>query len=149
VEPEGSSPRSQQPATGPYPEPGEPSKQSFIICTHPQISLGRSNQGEWGGQGMWHAWERGLTLSTYFRKFHLRLDLPSGVFLQVCRLEFCILIATLPCVLYAPPITSSSIYEAYYHVVFYWCFPSSPLVPNTVLGNLFSKMPNPNSLLTK
>jgi hypothetical protein len=20
---------------------------SFIICTHPQISLGRSNQGEW------------------------------------------------------------------------------------------------------
>jgi hypothetical protein len=29
-----------------------------IICTHPQISLGRSSQGEWGGQGMWHAWER-------------------------------------------------------------------------------------------
>jgi hypothetical protein len=31
---------------------------SFIIYTHPQISLDRSNQGEWGGQGMWHAWER-------------------------------------------------------------------------------------------
>jgi hypothetical protein len=31
---------------------------SFVICTHPQIPLGRSSQGEWGGQGMWHAWER-------------------------------------------------------------------------------------------
>jgi hypothetical protein len=31
---------------------------SFIICTHPKISLGRSSQGECGGQGMWHAWER-------------------------------------------------------------------------------------------
>jgi hypothetical protein len=31
---------------------------SFIICTHSQIPLGRSNQGECGGQGMWHAWER-------------------------------------------------------------------------------------------
>jgi hypothetical protein len=31
---------------------------NFIICTHPQISLGRSSQGEWGGQGMWHTWER-------------------------------------------------------------------------------------------
>jgi hypothetical protein len=30
----------------------------FIICTHPQISLGRSSQGEWRGQGMWHALER-------------------------------------------------------------------------------------------
>jgi hypothetical protein len=29
----------------------------FIICTHPQISLGRSRQDECG-QGMWHAWER-------------------------------------------------------------------------------------------
>jgi hypothetical protein len=28
------------------------------MCTHPQISLGRSSQGEWGGRGMWHAWER-------------------------------------------------------------------------------------------
>jgi hypothetical protein len=30
----------------------------FIICTHPQISLGRLNQGEEGGRCMWHAWER-------------------------------------------------------------------------------------------
>jgi hypothetical protein len=29
---------------------------SFITCTHPQISLGRSCRGEWGGQGMLHAW---------------------------------------------------------------------------------------------
>jgi hypothetical protein len=29
---------------------------NFIICTHPQISLGRSSQGK--RQGMWHAWER-------------------------------------------------------------------------------------------
>jgi hypothetical protein len=25
---------------------------SFIICTHPQISLGRSDRVEWGGRGM-------------------------------------------------------------------------------------------------
>jgi hypothetical protein len=31
---------------------------SFTICTHPQISLGRSSQGERGEQSMWHAWER-------------------------------------------------------------------------------------------
>jgi hypothetical protein len=31
---------------------------NFIICTHPQISLGKSSQGECGGRGMWHAWER-------------------------------------------------------------------------------------------
>jgi hypothetical protein len=31
---------------------------NFIICTHPQISLGKWSQGEWGGRGMWHAWER-------------------------------------------------------------------------------------------
>jgi hypothetical protein len=31
---------------------------SFIICTHPRISLGRSNHGGRGGQGMRHAWER-------------------------------------------------------------------------------------------
>jgi hypothetical protein len=31
---------------------------NFIICTHPQISLGRSSQGEWGGRGMWHTWGR-------------------------------------------------------------------------------------------
>jgi hypothetical protein len=30
---------------------------NFIICTHPQISLGRSRQGKRDGQGMWHAWE--------------------------------------------------------------------------------------------
>jgi hypothetical protein len=29
-----------------------PFKFSFIICTHPQISLGKSSQGEWGGRGM-------------------------------------------------------------------------------------------------
>jgi hypothetical protein len=28
----------------------------FVICTHPQISLGRLSEGEWGGRGMWHAW---------------------------------------------------------------------------------------------
>jgi hypothetical protein len=37
---------------------GSCTMRNFIICTHPQISLGRSSQGEWGGQGMWHAWER-------------------------------------------------------------------------------------------
>jgi hypothetical protein len=30
---------------------------SFIFFTHPQILLGRSNQGEWGWRGMWNAWE--------------------------------------------------------------------------------------------
>jgi hypothetical protein len=25
---------------------------SFIFCIHPQISLGRSNHGEWSGRGM-------------------------------------------------------------------------------------------------
>jgi hypothetical protein len=29
----------------------------LIFYTHPQILLGRSNQGEWGGQDMWHARE--------------------------------------------------------------------------------------------
>jgi hypothetical protein len=32
---------------------------SFIICSHHQILLGRSNQVELCGQGMWHTWERG------------------------------------------------------------------------------------------
>jgi hypothetical protein len=32
----------------------------FIICTHPQISLGRWSQGEWSGQGMWYAWWESL-----------------------------------------------------------------------------------------
>jgi hypothetical protein len=31
---------------------------SFIICTSHQILLGRPNQGELDGQGMWYAWER-------------------------------------------------------------------------------------------
>jgi hypothetical protein len=31
---------------------------SFIFCTYLQISLGSSNQEEWGGRGMWHAWEK-------------------------------------------------------------------------------------------
>jgi hypothetical protein len=29
-----------------------------ITSTHPQTSLGRSNQGESGGRDMWHTWER-------------------------------------------------------------------------------------------
>jgi hypothetical protein len=29
---------------------------SFIICTHPEISLGRSNKGKLGGQSMRHTW---------------------------------------------------------------------------------------------
>jgi hypothetical protein len=31
---------------------------SFVICTHPKISLGSSSWGEWSEWGMWHAWER-------------------------------------------------------------------------------------------
>jgi hypothetical protein len=27
---------------------------SFIFCTHPQMLLCRSNQGEWDGRDMWH-----------------------------------------------------------------------------------------------
>jgi hypothetical protein len=37
---------------------GSCTTRNFIICTHPQISLGRSSQGEWDGRGTWHAWER-------------------------------------------------------------------------------------------
>jgi hypothetical protein len=34
---------------------------SFIFCTPLKISLGRSNQGEWGGRDVWHPWEgRGM-----------------------------------------------------------------------------------------
>jgi hypothetical protein len=29
----------------------------FVFCTHPQILLGRSNQGKWGGRDVWHVWE--------------------------------------------------------------------------------------------
>jgi hypothetical protein len=39
------------------------------ICTRPQISLislGRSSQGEWGGRGMWHAWERTENCTIFF-----------------------------------------------------------------------------------
>jgi hypothetical protein len=32
---------------------------SFIICTHHKLLLGTSNQGEWGGWGMWHAMGEG------------------------------------------------------------------------------------------
>jgi hypothetical protein len=38
---------------------------SFIICTHRQILLGRSNQGECGFQDMWHAWELGETCTGF------------------------------------------------------------------------------------
>jgi hypothetical protein len=31
---------------------------SFIFYIHPQMSLGKSSQGEWDGMVMWHAWER-------------------------------------------------------------------------------------------
>jgi hypothetical protein len=37
---------------------GSSTVRSFIICTHPQISLGRSSQGERGGRDVWHSWER-------------------------------------------------------------------------------------------
>jgi hypothetical protein len=39
---------------------------NFIICTHPQILLGRSNQGKLGGQGIWHAWERGENCTSFW-----------------------------------------------------------------------------------
>jgi hypothetical protein len=32
--------------------------EELVFCTHPQILLGRSNQGELGGRDMLHAWER-------------------------------------------------------------------------------------------
>jgi hypothetical protein len=31
---------------------------NFIICTHPQILLGKSSQDELVVRGIWHAWER-------------------------------------------------------------------------------------------
>jgi hypothetical protein len=31
--------------------------ENVIFCTHPQISVGRSGQGERGWRGRWHAWE--------------------------------------------------------------------------------------------
>jgi hypothetical protein len=31
---------------------------SFINCTHPQISLGRSSQTDLSGRGIWHACKR-------------------------------------------------------------------------------------------
>jgi hypothetical protein len=39
---------------------------NFVICTHPQISLGKSSQGEWGGRGMWHALERTEKCTTFW-----------------------------------------------------------------------------------
>jgi hypothetical protein len=39
---------------------------SFTICTHRQILLGRSNQGEWGGRVIWHTWERGEKCIVFF-----------------------------------------------------------------------------------
>jgi hypothetical protein len=37
-----------------------------LLFTHQQVLLGRSNQGEWGGQGMWHARERGETCTWFW-----------------------------------------------------------------------------------
>jgi hypothetical protein len=45
----------------------------FIFCTHPQISLGRSNQAECGGQGMWHAWERRENCTVFRRESYIRI----------------------------------------------------------------------------
>jgi hypothetical protein len=39
---------------------------SFIFCTNHQILLGRSNRGERGGQGMWHAGEKGETCTGFW-----------------------------------------------------------------------------------
>jgi hypothetical protein len=41
---------------------------SFIICTHPQISIGRSNKGERGGRDVWHAWERKIKCTRFWWK---------------------------------------------------------------------------------
>jgi hypothetical protein len=35
---------------------------------HPQISLGRSNQGELSRWGIWHTWERGENVQVLLRK---------------------------------------------------------------------------------
>jgi hypothetical protein len=35
----------------------EVSASGDLFCTY-LLLLGRSNQGEWGGRGMWHAWDR-------------------------------------------------------------------------------------------
>jgi hypothetical protein len=32
---------------------------SFIFFTHPQILLGRSNEGKLGGRNVYHAWKKG------------------------------------------------------------------------------------------
>jgi hypothetical protein len=29
-----------------------------IICAHPQMSLGISNEGEWGGRDIWYSWQK-------------------------------------------------------------------------------------------
>jgi hypothetical protein len=41
---------------------------NFIICTHPQISLGKSSQGELGRRGMCHAWERREKCTRFWRE---------------------------------------------------------------------------------
>jgi hypothetical protein len=41
---------------------------SFIISAHHQILLGRSNQGELGGQGMWCAWKRGEKCTGFWQE---------------------------------------------------------------------------------
>jgi hypothetical protein len=38
---------------------------SFIFYTHNKVFLGGSNQGECGGRGMWHVWERGETYTGF------------------------------------------------------------------------------------
>jgi hypothetical protein len=39
---------------------------SFIICTHHQILLGRSNQGDFGARGMWHSGGSGETCTGFW-----------------------------------------------------------------------------------
>jgi hypothetical protein len=41
---------------------------SFMICTHPQISLGRPSQGGLYGRCTWHAWERTENIQGFGRK---------------------------------------------------------------------------------
>jgi hypothetical protein len=38
------------------------------LLSHRQILLGRTNQGERGGRGMWHAWQRGETCTGFWRE---------------------------------------------------------------------------------
>jgi hypothetical protein len=56
--------------------------ESFIVCSHPQISLGRSSQGECGGQGMWLACERRGKCTSFWweagRRDHLEDQTVNG-----------------------------------------------------------------------